>query len=193
MISSGGRFETQIMVTAFRPSAARGLLAMAYVGQNALTCAPIAGSITLLVVLVWFLSFEGHAQVPDDGRYRDGPIVTGQFIPVESLSRGWKGSPEPRWQDRVSYSSDGIAASDTTAHTPALMKGLKRHGGIRRRASLPSLRARTVGERFRLVTPGSSSPFGPMQSRVREPRQIPSTAARRRNLIPSCALALRGV
>jgi len=129
MISSGGRFEAQIMVTTFRPSAGRGLLPMAYVGQNALTCAPIAGSIILLVVLVCFLSFEGHAQVPDDGRYRDGPRVTGQFTPVESLSRGRKGSPEPRWQARVSYSSEAIAASDTAAHTPVWMKGLKRHGG----------------------------------------------------------------
>ena len=129
-ISSMGRFEPRIKVKAGRASAARALLLVAVIRQNGLLCGQVAGSITLLVVLVLFLFFDRHAQTPDS-RYRDDRDLTVQFMPVGSLPRGRKASAKPAWQTKVSYSSDGVGASAMTVHVPVLMEGLGRHRGDR--------------------------------------------------------------
>lgn len=83
VISSGGQFESANYGQGRENLGCSSALPMSLVGQNAMTGAQIVGSITLCVVLLLFLFFDRHARIPNDGRYRDDPSVTGQFMPVE--------------------------------------------------------------------------------------------------------------
>jgi hypothetical protein len=123
--SPGGRFEPQIAVKAARATAAQALLSMYFIGQDAVTCTQIAGSITLLLLLSLVFP-DRHARIPDS---RHDPNLTGQFMPVGIMSRGQKTNSELRRQIAFSYSSDGIAASTVSTHGQLSMEGLRSHSG----------------------------------------------------------------
>ena len=97
------------------------------IGPDAVTCTQIAGSITLLLLLILVFP-DRHARI-SDSRYRHDPKLPGQFMPIGIVSRDQKDNAELRRQMNLSYSSDGIAASIATTHAQLLMEGLKQHRG----------------------------------------------------------------
>lgn len=125
LISPGRRFEPLVAAKAGRASAAQALLSMYFIGQDAVTCTQIAGSITLLLLLILVLP-DRHAQIPDS---RHDPNLAGQFMPVGIMSKGQKANAELRRLMNLSYSSDGIAAATAATHAQLLMEGPRRQSG----------------------------------------------------------------